>query len=137
MSVVTSAVYDVLVDDAPLTALLSTYGGEPAVFTTEPAPGDATMPYIVTAGDVAQVPADTKTTRGRQVTRDVRCYTAAGGSAATVESIAERVRTLLHRQEIEIDGYGVVVAECSGPIAADEQDAYGRIVTVRMTIEEV
>lgn len=136
MSILTQAIYDVLAGDAALTALLSTYGGEPAIFTTDPGPGDASMPYIVTAGEVAQEPFDTKTTRGRAVTRDVRCYTAAGGSAATVEAIAERVRALLHRQEVVIADHEWVMAACSGPIAADEQDAYGRIVTVRTTVQE-
>ena len=134
---ITQAIYDVLVGDATLVALLGTYGGEPAVFTTDPAPGDAVLPYLVTAGDVVDAPADTKTTRGLEVMRDVRCYAAASGSAVTVEAIAERVRTLLHRQSMEIDGFVWVLAECSGPIVADEPDAYGRIVTVRMRVEAV
>jgi hypothetical protein len=136
MSVLTQAIYDVLAGDATLTGLLNTYDGEPAVFTTDPAPGDAAKPYIVSAGEVAQEAWDTKTTRGRIATRDVRCYTAESGSAAVVERMAERVYTLLHRQAIAIEDWTVVIAECSGPIAADEQDAYGRIVTVRFTIQE-
>lgn len=137
MQALTQALYDKLADDGTLTDLLSTYHGEPAIFTTEPAPGDAEMPYIVTAGEVAQEPFDTKTTEGRIPTRDVRCYAPAGGSAITVEEIAGRVRALLHRQAMSIDGYTWVMSECSGPIAADEQDAYGRIVTVRMIVEEI
>ena len=136
MSVITAAVHDLLAGDPALQGMLSTYGGEPAVFTADPAPGDATLPYIVTAGDVSQAPFDTKTTRGRTIMRDVRCYTAAGGGAVTVEAMAERVRALLHRQELAIAGFNWIWAECSGPIAADERDAYGRIVTVRMTVEE-
>jgi len=136
MSVLTQAIYDRLVGDGTLTALLNTYEGAPAIFTTDPAPGDAVPPYVVTAGEVAQEAFDTKTTRGRTATRDVRCYTAAGGSAATVETIAERVRTLLHRQPLTIAGYTWMMTECSGPMAADEQDAYGRIVTARITFQE-
>jgi hypothetical protein len=137
MSVLTQAIYDTLAGDGTLTALLATYEGEPAIFTTDPAPGDATMPYIVTAGEVAQEAFDTKQTRGRTATRDVRCYAAASGSAATVEAIAERVRALLHRQPLTITDHEWIMAECSGPMAADEQDAYGRIVTARITIQEV
>lgn len=136
MSILTQAMYDVMAGDATLVALLNTYGGEAAIFTTEPAPGDAAMPYVVTAGEVAQEPFDTKMTRGRIATRDVRCYAPEGGSAATVESMAERVRTLFHRQEITVSDYEWVMCECTGPIAADEQDAYGRIVTVRMMLQE-
>jgi len=137
MSAITEAIYDLLAGDPTLAGLLTAYGGEPAIFTTDPAPGDATLPYIVTAGNVAQAPFDTKTSRGRAVTRDVRCYTGATGSAAAVEEIAERVRELLHRQTLTISGFECIVADCSGPTAADAQDAYGRIVTVTMTIEEV
>jgi len=134
---ITEALYNKLAGDATLTALLAEYHGRPAIFTTDPAPGNAVLPYIVTAGDVAQVPFDTKTTRGRTITRDVRCYAAASGSARTVKAIAERVRRLLHRQTLVIDNFVWLMAECSGPIEADAQDAYGRIVTVRMVIEEL
>ena len=137
MSVITEALYDTLSADVTLTSLLSTYEGEPAIFTTDPAPGDATLPYIVTAGSVVQTGFDTKTTRGRELWRDVRCYAAANGSAATVESIAERVRALLHRQAIIISGFVWLLGDCNGPVVADESDAYARIVTVRLIVEEL
>ena len=136
MGAITEAIHDVLAGDGTLTAMLATYGGEPAIFTTDPAPGDATLPYIVSAGEVAQTPFDTKTTRGRVAVRDVRCYTDATGSAVVVEAIAERVRALLHRQTLAISDFECVIAGCSGPMAADGQDAYGRIVSVRLTMEE-
>lgn len=136
MSILTAAIYDHLAADATLTGLLAAYNGEPAIFTIDPAPGDAVLPYIVTAGEVSQSPFDTKNSRGRDVRRDVRCYTAASGSAAAVEAIAERVRFLLHRQWFAITDHVWVLAECLGPIVADEVDAHGRIVTVRMIVEE-
>ncbi len=135
MSVITAAIYDRLAGDATLTGLLATYGDAPAVFTMDPAPGDATLPYIVTAGEVTQTPWDTKQTRGRELIRDVRCYAADNGSAETVEAIAERVRALLHRHELSVSGYQTVVAECNGPITADELDAYGRIISISLKID--
>lgn len=133
----TAALYDLLAGDATLVALLATYGGHPAVFTIDPAPGEAELPYVVAAGHVSDTAFDTKTENGREVFRDVRCYAAADGSALTVEDIAERVRELLHRQTITLAGFGMVVAECSGPIAADEEDVYGRVVTIRYKLLEV
>ena len=133
----TEALYDVLVGDAALVLLLATYDVLPAVFTVDPVPEGAELPFIVTAGQVTAMPFDTKTTRGRELWRDVRCYAEADGSAITVEAIAERVRALLHRQTITVTDFGMVVAECSGPIGADEQDAYGRVVTVRYILTEV
>ena len=123
--------------DATLAGMLASYEGAPAIFTTDPVPGDATLPYIVSAGEVVGAPFDTKTTRGRTVWRDVACYTEATGSAVEVELMAERVRALFHRQHISITDFEWIWGECSGPIVADELDAYGRIVTVRLTIEEV
>ena len=137
MGVITEGFYDVMAADATLTALLATYNGSPAIFTVDPAPDDAELPYIVTAGEIVSSAFDTKTTRGRELRRDVRCYAEADDSAVTVESMAERVYTLFHRQTIAIEGFGVWVAECSGPIAADEEDAYGRVVTVRLLLVEL
>ena len=136
MDGLTPAVCDLLADGATLTAMLATYHGETAVFTTDSAPGDAAMPLIITAGQVVDGAYDIKTEQGRQVWRDVRCYAEAGGSAVLVEQIAERVRVLLRRQRLAVPGFRVVVAECSGSIVADEQQAYGRIVTVRMILME-
>lgn len=130
------AIYDRLVANGTLTALLATYNGSPAIFTTDPAPGDAELPYIVTAGDVIHLPADTKTSRGRDISRDVRCYAAADGSAIVVEAIAEQVRASLHRQPLTISGFDWILSNCTGPIAADESDAYGRIITVGLMAQE-
>jgi hypothetical protein len=134
----TQAVYDLLTSDTTLAGLLATYGeyGGPAVFTTDPAPGDAALPYIVTAGAPVDTAFDTKTSEGRRVWRDFRCYAEKDGSSVTVEAIAERVRGLLHRTPFVIDGYEVQIVECSGPVAADEPDAYGRIVTAKITMME-
>lgn len=137
MSVLTAAVYDRMANDATLTALLATYQGEPAIFTIQPVPGDASMPYIVTTGEMSQAPFDTKVERGRRAFRDVRCYATADGTAVTIEEIAERVRTLFHRYSLTVSGFGVVVANVVGPVEADEQDAYGRILTVEFMLMEV
>ena len=136
MGLVTEAIYDRLVGDYDLGVLLASYGGAPGVFTVDPVPGDATLPYVVTAGQVWARPFDTKTTRGRELSRDVRCYAEGDGSATLVEAIAERVRSLLHRQLLTIEGFGVWLMECSGPVAVSEPDVQGRIVSVRMMIME-
>ena len=136
MDVLTAAVYDVLAGDATLQGLLADYNGVPAVFTTDPAPGDATRPYIVTSGQVSDAAWDTKTGLGRRVMRDIRCYDDADGSVVTIEAIAERVRELFHRQSLVVSGFGVLVAICSGPVEADEPDAYGRRVTCQWTMQQ-
>jgi len=137
MSALTQAIYDRLSGDPTLQGLLAIYGGAPAIFTTDPAPGDAELPYLVSAGEVSTAPFDTKTTLGREVRRDVRCYADTNGSAALIEEIAEQVRSLLHRHELAINGFETWVAECTGPIVADEDRAYGRVVSIRLILMEV
>lgn len=136
MSILTEAIYSVLAGDATLVALLSDYDGAPGVFTTDPAPGNASPPYVVTAGEVSQSPSDGKTCRGRVMIRDVRCYTAATGSSVLVEQIAERVRFLLHRQPLSIDGFNWLISDCAGPVIANETDFYGRILSLSVTARE-
>jgi len=132
----TQAIYDVMNDDATLTALLSTFNSVAAIFTTDPAPKGVNFPYIVSAGEVADVPFDTKSTDGREFTRDIRCYDGNNsGSAVNIETIAERVRTLFHRQQFTITGFGVIITTASGPIARDEEDVFGRIVTISVTAQ--
>lgn len=141
MSILTPSIYDRLALDGTLAAMISTYKGSPAVFTTDPAPGDADLPYIVTAGEVSQAPFDTKTSRGRSLIRDVRCYADGNGSAVVVEAMAERVRALLHRQPLTIAGFDWIVSDCGGPIVADEGVSgvrvYGRIISLSLIAQEV
>lgn len=134
MSLFTQNFYDVLVGDATLAGLLATYGGAPAIFTGATVPEDAVLPYLVSVAAVADEPADTKNSTGREIVRDIACYAPATGSATAVAAIAERVRGLFHRQTFAVPGYVTEIVDASGPVAADEDDAYGRIVTVRAVL---
>ena len=136
MSILTQAIFNRLAGDMTLTGMLATYNGEPAIFTTDPAPGDAVLPYIVTAGEVSQSPWDTKTTRGRSLIRDVRFYAEADGSVILIESMVERGRALLHRQPLTISGFTWVISNAAGPIVADEPGAYGRILSLSLIAQE-
>lgn len=144
MSVFTKALYNVLANDGTLTTLLG-YSSHyyriegvdrPCIFTVDPAPKGADLPYII-VNPVSDVPEDTKTTEGRNFVRDIRCYTASGGSSYLVEETAERVWTLLHRNKtIVIDGYSLAaplwcIALRPSP---KEEWAYGRIVSVRFRV---
>lgn len=129
----TQTVHAVLTGDATLAGLLAEYSGDPAVFTTDPPPAAAVLPYIIAAGDLATTPFDTKDERGEELWRDIRCYTARTGSSKAVEDIAARVKALLHRQPLVVDGRPVLVAECTGPRnGPDENKAYSRIVTLHV-----
>lgn len=136
MSVFTEGFHAALIGDATLVALLSIFNGEPAVFTTRLVPPGAKLPYIVTTGEISNVPFDTKNTLGRTINRDIRCFTELTGSAVIVEQIAARVREIFHRKSIVFVGFATFITDVTGPIEIDEDDAYGRVVTVRTVMEE-
>jgi len=135
MSVFTQAIYNKLVEDPILVSMVNLYNNQPAIFTIEPVPGDAELPYIVVSGPVSDVPFDTKTTIGREMLVDIRCYTKNQGSKVLVENMAERVRELFHRQYIPVSGYQNIITECRGPIFIPEDVALGMVVTVRFIFE--
>jgi hypothetical protein len=127
--------YDRLVGNGPLVALLATYNGGPAVFTFDPVPEDAVLPYIVTSGNEDEQPFDTKTESGRQVDRMVRCYTEGLGDPSLVDDIAEQARNLFHRHKLVVPGWGVFIADADGPrVAPSDPTMYGRRFTVRLTM---
>jgi len=136
MNALTQAIYNVLVNDQQLTTMLSDYKGAPAIFTVQPIPEDVKLPYVIVSGNIADAPWDTKLELGREVVRDVRCFTAATGSYQLVEAIAERVRELFHRQKIAVTGYNNVYTTCSGPIVnMTTSEVYGLVVTITFKLE--
>ncbi len=135
MSVFTQAIYNKLVEDPILVSMVNLYNNQPAIFTIEPVPGNARLPYIIVSGPVSDIPFDTKTTIGREMLVDIRCYTENQGSRVLVENMAERVRELFHRQYIPVNGYQNIITECRGPIFIPEDGALGMVVTVRFIFE--
>jgi len=143
----TAAFYDRMVNDSELAALLATYPvgtvstadsgiPVPAIFTDQQVPEDAELPYIWTYGQIGNAPDDTKLQPGRDILRDIRCYTKRN-ETSLVEQIGFRVRELFHRHALTLNDAVTIVAEASGPSAAptDEQ-IIGRVVTVRLRYED-
>jgi len=105
VSALSAAFYTALSNDVTLTNGLSTWDGRPAIFTYEPVPKDVELPYVITAGEIADEPNDSKNSTGRRIIRDIRVYSSLSGSTAAIESLAERIRTLFHRSSISITGF--------------------------------
>lgn len=137
MGALTKAIYERLASDPELRAMLATYQGHPAIFTGDP-PGDAQFPMILVHGPHSDTPDDTKTSLGREVMRDIACYTEGTGSVADVEAIAERVRQLFHRASLPVDGYRVWLVQASGPTTSSDRDdkVQGRVVTLRLRMQQ-
>ena len=131
MNALTVAIRNRLTGDTTLTAMLSVYRGGPAIFTVEPIPGDATLPCIVASGHVADVPFDTFGTTGREITRDIRCYTANDGSRIALSDIVERVRFLFHQVQLPVTGQQNVMTTVQRlHHNLDDDVAYGAVVTI-------
>jgi len=133
---VSSAFYNMLALDSDVAALVSTYGSAPAVFTSSWVPEDATGTYIWTPPTISDIAYDTKTTRGREIHRQVGCYAEDTGSDLAIETLAEAVRTVFHRQTVNV---GQVNYHCtaSGPTQAPTGEGIvGRIVTIRLIYQE-
>jgi hypothetical protein len=125
------AVYDRMAQDSTLVAMLASAD---AIFLDDRVGPDVPLPYIVSAGNVADEPNDSKTDRGRRPTRDIYCY-ARHGSTALVEQMAERVLELFHRHRLTLeDGWYAYGATGHGPVAISSDDYDARLVTVRWRI---
>jgi hypothetical protein len=138
MEALATAIRTRLAADGALTAMLGVYSGAPAIFVGDLVPADAPRPYVILSGAIADVAADTKSTLGRSVEQDVRCYADGPASSKLIESIAERVRAVLHRAAIYINGFSAIVSDVDGPIAAETDGRIiGRIVTAHYRLEVI
>jgi hypothetical protein len=136
MDALTSAVWQRLTSDPTLVQMLAdSPSGNPGVYTDDRVPATASRPYVVSSGNVADEPWDTKTGIGRRVTRDVGVY-ADHRNTATVEQAAERIRRLFHRHRLQVDGWGTVTARVSGPIRLSSDDYDARVLTLRFLFRE-
>lgn len=103
-------VFQVLVAYAPLTALLGTYGGQPAIFDGPLQPNDAgdgtPMPYL-SIGWISTAPDDTDTEQGARATVTIHSW-AENHALVVVSAIMEQVYRALHRQELAPDGLAFV-----------------------------
>lgn len=133
---IAAALHAVLVGDATLVGLLSTYQGAPAVFTHDPVPRNAKWPFVVISGSETDDDFGAKNEEGRAFVRRIRIYDdAADGSVVTADAIGERIRTLLHRQPFALAGGTPYMVDVQGPLDAPSgPDTIGRAVIARVLV---
>jgi hypothetical protein len=114
---------------------LASYRGGLAIFTRFPVPEDAPDEFVVIAPPIADNERSTKTTRGREIVRDISTFTLATGDPTRVNQLASETREAVRRWQPTLTGGAyVVVGEPSGPIANDGDDIYGRVVSARFIV---
>lgn len=134
MSSPSPSIHSRLSDDAELVGLLATYRDVPAVLVADydDLPEDVEAPYIVIHGRLSDDPDDCKDADGRDQLISVRCYAPSTGSSLLIDQIAERARTLLHRDPDDLVP-GAWMVSVAGPSIADtDRSLVGRQLDVRI-----
>ena len=136
MDETTQAIFDVMNGDTLLVGLVSEFDGEPAIFTMKEVPPDAKRPYIWTYGDIINSPFDSKTDRGREVTRDIWAVADDVGNEDLVMDIANRIQLIFHRVVMTI-GLGNMRTISSGPrVGPSGDEITARIVTIQYVYQQ-
>lgn len=105
-------VYDLLVADAALTAALSVAWGLTPVFSDTPqenADDNSFYPFVSFGPDTTTAFTD-KDTRGGNALLQVNAWSRSG-DYIEVKQIAERIITVLHRQDVTIAGHTHITTE--------------------------
>lgn len=139
MNALSVAIFNALKADSTLTGLLGTYTGVspslPCIFDSDPVPGDAPRPYVMWSGAMHDEPFGGKVedSTGREIHLDLRCVVDAPGNSQKLETIAERVRTLLHKVPLTVSGFTNLIAYCvAGPLKLPtDLRLEGRVITFK------
>lgn len=137
------AVREAILGLSAIAGQLSTYNGEPAVFTRRPVPDEATYPLIII--DQTNVRDEDGLNSDRPVVEiDVKIYgdKAEPGSedddTRIVEQMGTRTRLLFHRERwsLDVGGFHVIDVTALGPAPApvDDDKTVGRSVSLTVKL---
>lgn len=135
------AVYTRLIGQTALTALLATYAGQPAIFSSA-MPSDHDLgpkASLIIDAPFANRSDDTITEEYRDAEIRIRCFAAPDGSNLALLQAAEATRAALKQWPREtISGAEFQVSSVTGPDAAPTTDPSvdGLLVSVRILIKE-
>jgi len=128
MDALRQAIFDTLNADGTLTTALATYRTEAAIVDGYRIPEDMEVP-LVQYSIVADTNFDSKSTTMRVITVDFDIITSVNDDPITV---AERVRTLLHRVALTVTGWTNIVTEVNGPVEGRFDE---HMKTAELTVE--
>lgn len=128
MDALRQGIYDVLAGDGILTGYLAAYRGDYAIVDGYELPADMESPAVLYEV-ISDLNADTKNGNIRVITVDFTIYT---GTSSDPVTVAERVRTLFHRQAITVSGWTNIITNVVGPVQGAHDDS---IKTANLSIE--
>lgn len=127
-----------IVAQSSITDLLGLYASNPSVHTVRPVPPSAQFPMIIAGPVLGRDGLQDGINDHRPVLSvDVSSYGENESHYTIVESIAEKVFGLFHRQRnLTIANYDIVEIRCSGPFPApvDDENQIGRRVALSISL---
>ena len=131
-----TAVYGVLTGDSTLLALLSSSWGVDAVFSDVPsdqyAEDDAFYPFV-SFGPSTKTRFDTKTNIGGNETMQINVWTRSN-DYVEAKTVAARIETLLHRQDLTITGATHVLTHVESIETTIDPDGHTRRALMQLRI---
>ena len=136
------SIREAILGDMVITPLLSTYLGDPAVFTRTPVPGGADYPMIVISRNVIKVNQDGVHDYRPTVAYQIATYgknSAPPEQYRAISTIAYEIRTLLHRQHnLSLTDWTITDQVCSGPVDQPSADQItARVVTLTARLAQL
>lgn len=140
---ITEAIYKRFSNDQVLTNQLSTYNGEPAIFSAKLAPEDARYRYLVIRppySNTNEIIEDNKSKNGNEEQRDVIAWDKQDTTIKELEKTINRVREISHRKgdEFNFGDRSNVRVRATGPKEAprQEEEGSGLLTTLKITTQE-
>lgn len=139
---VAEALRDLLAATASVTTGLATYdfGGaspEPAIFTVDPIPHDASLPAVVIT-EVGGGRWGTRTKKGADVNCDVRVWGDKDRSRAALRDLAWTIWGALERADLSISGYSEAGCRADAPQELTDPDGFpGFLIPVAVRILQI
>lgn len=139
---ISKAIRAALLDVPGIADPLALYKGTPGVFTRRPVPADAKYPMIVTPSfNAGATNEDGLISRRPVVVRDVLVYGLQPGDYRVVDTIANLISPLFHRNRfaLAIEGYQVVDIVADKPRVApvDNDKQVGRLVQLQLRLKDL
>lgn len=131
-----------LLQSATITALVSEWQSEPAIFTRRPIPEDAIKPFIIVSTDISILNEDGLNSKRPVILRDIIAYGDQPENYRDVEIIGYEIRNIFHRNKFSIlptdPEVEVIDIVAEGPAIAptDDEKSIARRVTIRVRIRD-
>ncbi|RWB66574.1 hypothetical protein [Mesorhizobium sp.] len=127
-----------IIANTGIASLHGLFNDEPSVHTRRPIPADAMAPSTVIGPIAALIDGDGISDYRPTVSIDISTYGQQSKDLRTVDTIAEGIRRMFHRQPtaLTVTSYKVVMIRARGPVPApvDDDTDVGRRVTLTIDL---